>query len=241
MATVALAGVLVDNLTSEEAVVKVAQFLQEHSPRLIVTPNPEIIVRCQDDQELKYLMNGADLRVADGISMIVVSRLLGKPLKERVTGIDLMQRIIKLCSRQGSAIFLLGSAPGIANAAAAKLKEQNPLLRIVGTHDGYFKDQDEAQVIELIRNSKADLVFVGLGAGRQEKWLRQNLNKLGVKVGMVIGGSLDVISGHKQRAPQWIQALYIEWLFRLLTEPQRWQRQLALPKFLWLMFLPRRK
>jgi N-acetylglucosaminyldiphosphoundecaprenol N-acetyl-beta-D-mannosaminyltransferase len=90
----------------------------------------------------------------------------------------------------------------------------------------------------MINEAKPDILFVGLGAGRQERWLKNNLARLNVKIGMAIGGSLDVLSGRKNRAPKWVQSLYIEWLYRLLTEPQRWRRQLALPKFLWLMFKP---
>jgi N-acetylglucosaminyldiphosphoundecaprenol N-acetyl-beta-D-mannosaminyltransferase len=238
MATVDLAGILIDNLTINEALAKVGNFLTANTPHLIVTPNPEIIVDCQNNQGLKDIINQADLRVADGISLIVVSKLLGKPIKERVTGIDLMQKVIELAAKQGYSIFLLGSAPGVAEKAAIKLREKEPNLIITGTHHGYFNDADDYQIIKTINAAKSDILFVGLGAGRQERWLSNNLDKLGVKIGMAIGGSLDVLSGRKNRAPKWVQSLYIEWLYRLFTEPQRWRRQLALPKFLWLMFKP---
>lgn len=226
------AQINVNNISLEEATLKVKEFFSSNSPHLIVTPNPEIIVACQEDKELKEIINSASLRIPDGVSMVVVSRILKTPLKERVSGIDLMLNIVEDCSKSGKKIFLLGSAPGVAEEASANLVRMFPGVNIVGTHSGYFDDDKIA--LEAIKNCKPDILFVGLGAGRQEKWIKKHLNDLNVPVSMVIGGSLDVISGRKKRAPKWIQALYIEWLYRLLTEPERWKRQLALPKFLYL-------
>ena len=236
MSAIDFAGIQVDNLTLSEAAEKVKQFLSASEPHLIVTPNPEIIVACQEDHELKDIINSAALRVPDGISMVVVSKILGRPLKERVSGIDLMLKIVEMSAKYGYKIFLLGSAPGIADEAAAKLIESYPGINIVGTQDGYFKPGDDLKIIEKIKNTKPDILFVGLGAGRQERWLNHHLKALNVAVSMVIGGSLDVISGRKKRAPIWVRALYIEWVYRLITEPNRWKRQIALPRFLWLMF-----
>ncbi|MFA6549509.1 MAG: polysaccharide pyruvyl transferase CsaB [Candidatus Margulisiibacteriota bacterium] len=229
-------GIKVDNVTLTEAAQKAEEFIKSRQPHLIVTPNPEIIVTAQDDPDLKHIMNAADLRVPDGISMVVVSKILGRPLKERVSGIDLMLKLIKISAEKGYRIFLLGSAPGVAAEATKQLTNKHPSLQIVGTQDGYFKDDSE--VTQKIKNAGPDILFVGLGGGKQEKWCARRLQELGTSACMTIGGSLDVISGRKQRAPKWIQALYIEWLYRLITEPNRWKRQLALPKFLWLMFKP---
>jgi len=232
------AGIKVDNISLSEAIEKVEGFLNSHQPHLITTPNPEMIVASQTDNELKEILNSADLRIPDGISMVVVSKLLGKPLKERVTGIDLMLKMIELSAQKGYKVFFLGGEPGVAEAAAQNLIDQYP-VNIVGTHHGYFSPPghvgDDSSVIKRIKEVRPDILFVGLGAGHQEKWLNRHLKELGVKVGMTVGGSFDVISGRKKRAPQWIRSLYIEWLYRLITEPQRWKRQLALPKFLWLM------
>jgi N-acetylglucosaminyldiphosphoundecaprenol N-acetyl-beta-D-mannosaminyltransferase len=230
------AGIKVDNVTISEAVAKANEFITSGKPRLIVTPNPEIIVASQDDPELKEIVNSADLRLPDGVSMVVVSRILGNPLKERVSGIDLMLKLIELSARKGYKVFFLGGSPGVAEDAAENLMFQFSKLEVAGTRDGYFKKDTE--VIEEIKDTRPDILFVGLGAGRQERWLNRHLKELNVPVSMVVGGSLDVISGKKRRAPAWIQKLYIEWLYRLFTEPNRWKRQLALPKFLWLMFKP---
>jgi N-acetylglucosaminyldiphosphoundecaprenol N-acetyl-beta-D-mannosaminyltransferase len=232
--TVDFAGIKVDNLTRSEAMERVRFFLSSPGPHLIFTPNPEMIVASQDDAQFKNIINAADLKVPDGISMVVVSRILGRPLKERVAGIDLMLQIAALSGREGHRIFLLGSAPGVAEAAARNLAAQYK-ANIVGIENGYFGD--DLGVVKKIREARPDILFVGLGAGRQERWLNHHLKDLNIKLGMCIGGSLDVISGKKKRAPRWIQALYIEWLYRLITEPGRWKRQLALPKFLWLMLV----
>jgi N-acetylglucosaminyldiphosphoundecaprenol N-acetyl-beta-D-mannosaminyltransferase len=227
-------GVQVDNITLNEALARIEMMIASGKPHLVITPNPEMIVAAQDDVELKETINKADLRLPDGISMVVVSRMLGTPLKERVSGIDLMIKLIEVSALKGYSIFLLGSAPGVAEEAAENLLNRYPGLKIAGTHDGYFRDDSE--VIPKIVEAEPDLLFAGLGAGRQEKWLNHHLAELKT-VGMGIGGSLDVISGRKKRAPEWVQAMYIEWLYRLITEPQRWKRQLALPKFLYLTLI----
>lgn len=232
MDRVDFAGIKVDNISLIEAVTKVKEFLQSCGPKLIVTPNPEIIVAAQKDPELKNIINQASLRVPDGISMVVVSRILGTPLKERVAGIDLMLKILEKHG-QTSKIFLLGGKPGIAKEAAQNLAIKFSGIKIVGTQHGYFQNNNE--IINKIKAAKPDILFVGLGAGRQEKWINHHLAELDVKLSMVIGGSFDVISGRKKRAPKWVQALYIEWLYRLIKEPQRLIRQIALPRFLWLM------
>lgn len=232
--TIEFSGIQVDNITLNEAVARVEMFIASGKPHLIVTPNPEMIVTAQDDVELREIVNNADLRLPDGISMVVVSRILGTPLQERVTGIDLMLKLIETSAWKGYSVFLLGSAPGVAEEAAIKLTAQYPNLKIVGTHHGYFSG-DDSEVLKKIIAARPDILFAGLGAGRQEKWLNRHLSELKT-VGMGIGGSMDVISGRKKRAPKWVQATYIEWLYRLFTEPNRWKRQLALPKFLWLIF-----
>lgn len=230
------AGIKVDNVSMVEATQVAEGYILSKQPHLIFTPNPEIIVKSQKDFELREIINRADLCVADGISMVVVSRILGRPLKERVSGIDLLIILAKLSGQKGYRIFLYGSEPGVAEAAAKNI-ESKYAAKVVGCADGY--QGDDSAVINKIKELKPDMLFVGLGAGKQERWLNHHLKELNVPLTMVIGGSLDVISGRKKRAPVWTQKLYIEWLYRLVTEPQRWKRQLALPQFLWLMLKPR--
>lgn len=234
-----LANISVDNITLKEALEALKGFIASKQPHLIVTPNPEIIVAAQDDKELFDIMNSANLCLPDGISMVVVSKILGKPLKERVTGIDFLLASCELAAKNGWRVFLLGGAPGIAEKVALNLISRYPDLLICGTHDGYFKDDNE--IVARIKAAKPDILFAGLGAVRQEKWLKRNLNELGVSAAVGVGGSFDVIAGIKKRAPKWIQSLYLEWLYRLITEPGRWKRQLALPKFLWLTLISSRR
>ena len=224
------AGVLVDNVSVDEALDRVKEMVCTKKSHLIVTPNPEIIVAAQKDDDLKNIINSADLRLPDGISLVVASKLMRRPLRERVTGIDFMLRVLSWAATKNKKIFLLGSQPDIVNEAAANLIKKFPGLNIVGMQHGYFKN--DAAVITIVRNARPDFLFVGLGAGWQEKWLARHLSELEVPVAMVIGGSLDVLSGRKKRAPQLIQKLWLEWLYRLAKEPQRLKRQLALPRFL---------
>ncbi|MCX5751476.1 MAG: polysaccharide pyruvyl transferase CsaB [Candidatus Saganbacteria bacterium] len=229
-------GVKIHNLTENEFLEKVKAMLETKKPHYITTPNPEIIVRCQTDPSLKEIVNLADLNLADGAGLVVLSRFIDKPLKERLSGIDGFYGIIGLAEKEGYSVFLLGSEPGVSEAAAKKLSASYPKLKISGTHHGYFKDSEENQVISLVRAAKPDILFVGLGAPRQEKWVAKNYRELGATITMVIGGSLDVVSGKVQRAPEWIQSINMEWLYRLISNPWRWKRQIALLEFMFLIW-----
>jgi N-acetylglucosaminyldiphosphoundecaprenol N-acetyl-beta-D-mannosaminyltransferase len=233
------AGINIDNLNFEEALQKVKNFFSQNGQFLIVTPNPEMIVACQKDDQFKKIINSADLRLPDGVSMLVISRLLGCPLKERITGIDFLYKLCELAKDTGWRIFLLGSTDGVVKNAKENLEKSYPGMKIVGVHHGFFAKNEEKEIVTQIKDLKVDILFAGLGARKQEEFLAGNMKDLGIKVGMGVGGSFDVISGKKKRAPKWVQKLYIEWLYRLVTEPKRWKRQLALLKFLWLMFLKR--
>jgi len=237
MQTIELCGVKIDDLDLNEALLRLEAFISDGDPHLITTPNPEMIVAAQEDETLKNILNNSHLRLPDGISMVVVSRLLGRPLKERITGIDFLLAVSGLSARKGYKIFLLGGEAGVAEAAAGMLLARHKGVNICGWHDGFFKD--DGIIIKELLEAKPDILFAGLGAGKQEKWLARNLLSMGVPVCVGVGGSFDVIAGKKRRAPKWIQGLYIEWLYRLITEPARWKRQLALPRFLWLVFRPR--
>ncbi|OGC07755.1 hypothetical protein A2526_02670 [candidate division WOR-1 bacterium RIFOXYD2_FULL_36_8] len=232
---ITLANIKIDNVTLWESLQKLEEFIVSGKPHLIVTPNPEMIVAAQTDKELFDILNGADLRLPDGISMVVVSRIKKVPLKERVTGIDFLLSSCRLAAEKGWRVFLLGGTELSVSMASQNLKRQFPALNIAGIHDGYFDNDDE--ILSRIKESKSDIIFAGLGAGKQEKWLCKNLDKLGVKVAVGVGGSFDVISGIKKRAPKWVQKLYIEWLYRLITEPYRIKRQVALPNFLYLTLI----
>ena len=166
----------------------------------------------------------------DGIGVIYGAKMLGTPLKGRVTGIAFAQGIMERMAENGKTLYLLGAKPGVAEKAAKKLQAQHPGLRIAGTRDGYF--QEDAPVVEAIRESGADVVFVCLGAPKQEKWMKKNGEATGAKLLLGIGGALDVFSGEVKRAPRAFQKLGLEWFYRLITNPSRAGRMMKLPLFL---------
>lgn len=232
MQTVRILGVPVHRVHMAEALETVERMVKTGRPHLIVTPNAEMIwAAAKSDPELKQIIERADLAIPDGIGVVLASRYLGQPVAERVSGFDLMMELMALAPAKGYRIFLLGAAPGVADLAREKLQQKFPGAQIVGTHHGYFSAEQEPAVIAQIRAAKPDILFAGMGVPRQEKWLANNLHRLQVPVSIGVGGSLDVAAGKVERAPRWIQKIGLEWLFRLIKEPWRYKRMLALPRF----------
>lgn len=220
-------GVQFDNVTPEEALVRGAQLMEQPGFHYVVTPNPEFILAAETDEEFRRILNGADLVIPDGIGVIFSARLLGTPLKSRVPGIEFSAGMLAHMDKIGGRVFLLGAKPGVAELAAANMSKQYPNLTICGTHDGYFKE--DAPVVQTIKEAQADLLFVCLGAPRQEKFMAQYGPELGVKLAMGLGGSLDVYAGTVERAPERWQKLNLEWAYRLMKEPKRIGRMARLP------------
>jgi len=237
--TVDILGVRIDRVNLTDAQNKVLDFLKEDKLHMIFTPNSEIIMAVQKDQHLMDVLNNADMLIADGIGVVYASKILGKPLPERVAGFDLASRLIPILANNHYSLYIFGGAPGVAEIAKAKLEEKNPGLRIVGVHDGYFDSQKEQEIINDINSKKPDVLFVCLGAPKQEKWIYEHREQLHVKVCMGIGGSVDVFAGKAKRAPEIYQKLGLEWFYRLMKEPWRYKRMLALPKFAWTVILER--
>ncbi|WP_080843966.1 WecB/TagA/CpsF family glycosyltransferase [Cytobacillus gottheilii] len=196
----------------------------------IVAINPEKIMKAQEDQELKKLLNSADYQIPDGVGIIIASKLKRGNIRDRVTGIDMMLRLCEEAANNNKRIFLYGGSPGVAQTAKQELERRYPNIKIVGTIDGYEKDE---QLIEnAINESKADILFVALGSPKQEYWITKKMNQLHPTVYQGVGGSFDVISGDINRAPEVFQKYGLEWFYRLLKEPWRIKRQMILPKFL---------
>ena len=223
-------GVGFDNLTVDQAVEEGMRLLHTPGAHYVVTPNPEIVETCRQDAAAREAVNGAELVLADGIGVIYGAKLLGTPLKGRVTGIAFAQGLMARMAQGGETLFLLGAKPGYAQQAAENLRKQYPGLQIVGTNDGYFRDDDP--VTEKIRSSGAQAVFVCLGAPKQEFWMAKNGAATGAHLLVGLGGCLDVFSGHVKRAPVLLQRLGLEWLYRLCKEPRRIGRMARLPLFL---------
>ena len=220
-------GVAFDDLTLDEAVRAGEALVRSDGFHYAVTPNPEFILLSRKDGEFLRLLCGADLTLPDGIGVVYAAKILGRPLKGRVPGIEFAQALLAWAAARGERPFLLGAKPGVAEQAAANLTAAHPGLAVCGTHDGYF--QEDGPVVEAIRASGADVVFVCLGAPKQELWMVKNGPASGARLMVGLGGSLDVFAGAVERAPEGFQKLGLEWLYRLMKEPRRIGRMARLP------------
>ena len=236
---ISILGVNVDKITLKDAEERVKSFLNSNTTNTIYTPNTEIVMEARNNQELKSLLNKGDLVIPDGIGLVYASKIKKKPLLERVAGSDLSMRILDIANDEGHSIFILGGKPGVAQIATENIKKKYPNIDIAGYHHGYFKGthighrnhEEENEVINIINKAKPDIVFVGLGAPKQEQWIDENKEKLNCKVIIGNGGTVDIIAGTVKRAPEVYQRLGLEWLYRLLKDPRRIKRQIVLPKF----------
>jgi N-acetylglucosaminyldiphosphoundecaprenol N-acetyl-beta-D-mannosaminyltransferase len=229
-----LLGVRIHRVTMAEAMARVRQFIELGTPHIIVTTDAAGIIRANKDPETREIINTADLVTADGAGVVLSARLLNLGIHTRVAGCDMVSEICKVAADMNRSVYLLGAAPGVAEKAAQNLVRQVPGLRIAGVHDGYFTPEQERSIIAEIHDARPAALFVALGAPRQEKWIMQHMEDLDVPVCIGIGGSFDVISGLKPRAPLWMQRCGLEWLHRAIREPSRIPRLTALPIIVWL-------
>ena len=229
--TVTVLGCRVDRVDMNGAIGRIEGLTRDGKAAHIVTLGAEMANLAYADASYRAAVNSADLVVADTIGIVLAAKLRGTPLRERVAGIDLFVRLCERAAALGYPVFLLGGEPGVASAAAGELQRRYPNLHIAGTHHGYFNDVDSPAVCTIVKSSDARLVFVGLGFPRQEHWIRANLARLGPAVCIGVGGSFDVLAGKLARAPQAWRNAGLEWLYRLVREPRRFRRQLALPAF----------
>ncbi len=227
-----LFGTPVDRVTSTEAVNRLESFVRSGHQAMIVTPDTTALMRAQRDAKLRKIYEEAALVTPDGSGLVLASKLLGFALRERVSGIDLLQKFLPLAAQKKYKIFLLGAAPGVAEEAAQKLGERFAGLNIVGTHHGYFSETENNSVIQKIRDVQPDLVLVALGVPHQEYWMAAHREALGVNTLMGVGGSLDVFAGRVKRAPKMWQTLGLEWAYRVLKQPWRLWRVRVIPLFL---------
>ena len=228
---VEILGVNVDSVTMSQAVEIVSNLIDAKKNSLVATANAEMLMRATYDEELKNILNSANLVVPDGAGTVWAARHLGYEMPERVAGFDLVQELMKVAPQKKWKIFLFGSAPSVAEKAKLKAEELYKGIEIVGTRNGFFSADDEPKIISQIKNSQPDILLAALGVPKQEKWLAANKDKLNVPVSIGVGGTLDVMAGVVQRAPRWMQRAKLEWLFRALLQPSRAGRLIALPKF----------
>lgn len=226
---ISVLGVKYDNVTMAEAVAQGRRLLLGTQCAYCVTPNAEMAYDALHDESFRQVLNGASLVLPDGAGVVLGAKILKTPLKEKVAGIEFAQNMLPVYEELGSRLYLLGSKPGVAEQAAAKMKEKHPGLIICGTADGYFKD--EAAVVAAINAAAADVVYVCLGAPKQERFMAAHCHDLQARLLVGLGGTLDGIAGNVRRAPRWMIRLQLEWLYRLIREPRRIGRMMRLPKF----------
>jgi N-acetylglucosaminyldiphosphoundecaprenol N-acetyl-beta-D-mannosaminyltransferase len=225
-ARVDLFGVPVDVLTMDETVERIRGWVASGGPRQHVVLNAAKVVELERSPALAEVVRGCDMVSPDGVSVVWASRLLGRPLPERVNGTDLMERLVATAARDGRSVYFLGARPEVVARTVEVFRRRHPDLRVAGYHHGYWAD--DRQLVERVRRARPDYLFLGIPSPRKEFWLSANLEALGVPFAMGVGGSFDVIAGVHRRAPRWACEHGLEWVWRLAQEPRRmWRRYLV--------------
>ena len=235
MESVRVLNLRVDLVSMADTLGYIEQAIADRSsPRHLVTADASMVITARQDRELKAIVDNADLVTPDGAGILWHSRLLGRSIKHKVSGVDLVSEVCRLSSEKDYRVYFLGAAPGVAEAAAENLRARYPGAQIVGTRDGYFKPEDEPTIVGDIRAARADVLFVAFGIPKQEKWISKYKAELNVPISAGIGGSFDVYSGKVKRAPLFMQRHGFEWLYRLWSNPRKIGKVMTLPKFAWL-------
>ncbi len=234
-------GIPIHDVTLEEAVEQAAAWVREGGVHQMATVNPEFVMAAQRDPAFRAVLERADLCLPDGVGITLAARYLGRPLRERVAGVDLVETLAARAARDGWRLFFLGAAPGVADRAASILAARYPGLTVAGTYAGSPRREEEQEIIQRVRGAGTDVLLVAYGAPAQDLWLARNLARTGAKVGVGVGGSFDYIAGIVPRAPRWIRRVGLEWLYRLIRQPWRWRRQRVLPLYAIRVILSRGK
>jgi N-acetylglucosaminyldiphosphoundecaprenol N-acetyl-beta-D-mannosaminyltransferase len=232
-----IAGIDVYNLSEDEAVAAIDRLLADGGPHYMAVVNAAKIVAARGDERLRRALAQADIVTADGMSVVWASRALGRPLKARVTGIDLFERLVGHAATAGLSVYFLGARDEAVRGLVERFASRHPSLRVAGYRNGYFEPSESSAIAETIRRSGADLLFVAMGSPAQEYWISSNLEATGARFALGVGGSFDHLSGLVRRAPAWVQGAGLEWLYRLSREPRRlWRRYLiGNTAFVWLV------
>ena len=238
MQRITLMGCQIDNLSMEDTLVKVEQFIQSGQPHQHVVVNVDKLVKASRDESLRRIINDCALINADGMPVVWASRLLGTPLKERVAGVDLFEALMRRSADKGWRVFLLGAREDVVQAVRDTYLRKYPHLLIAGWRNGYWDgEQEEAEVVEQIRASRADLLFVAISSPKKEIFLGRHQAAMQIPFAMGVGGTFDVAIGRVRRAPRWMQQSGLEWLFRFMQEPRRLFRRYFIDDmaFIWLL------
>lgn len=238
-------GTPIDRVSIAGTLARVQQFIAEGTPRLIITPNVDHVIKARQDAEFKRIYAGADLTVPDGVPLLWAAKFLGQPLIERVNGTDLFEALCATAARYAHRIFLLGAAPGVAAQAATNLQLRHSHLQVVGTYSPPYDFFDDAaenkKIVAMIRAARPDLLFVGFGAPKQEKWIQRHQHELNVPVSIGVGASFEYLAQTALRAPKWMQRAGLEWLFRILKHPGRYWKRYVLDALLFFPLILRQK
>lgn len=237
---VRILGIPIDCVTMRETLARIEQFLSGDRTRLIVTADAASVVIAHSDFGFQTLVESADLVTPDGNGILWAAKRKGRPLAERVSGVDIAANVCRLSADKGYRIFLLGAEQGVAELAAEKLRLKYPGCNIVGTRNGYFPAESDEVVAGEIAQTKPEILFVAMGMPRQEQFIRATQAIIGAKVAIGVGGSLDVFSGRAKRAPVIVQRMKLEWLWRVLLNPKKISKVMMIPKFMWLVLQERR-
>ena len=232
-----VAGIPVANLTEDEAVAVIDEMISKGGSHYAAVVNAAKIVAADRDEKLKQVLLEADLVTADGMAVVWASRFLGQPLEERVTGIDLFQRLVEHAAERGWSVYFLGARDESVRGTVERFKTEHSALRVAGYRNGYFTASESNAIADAIKQSSADLLFVAMGSPAQENWIASQLARTGVRFALGVGGSFDHVSGLAVRAPRWMQRAGLEWLYRLMREPRRmWRRYLiGNSVFIWMV------
>ena len=232
--SIPILGIPVHAVTMDQTLALVEDYMAEPRLHQIATVNPEFIMTAQEDDEFRRVLGEADLCLPDGVGLLYAARRYGRRLPERVPGSELVYRLAEHAAGRDWPLFLLGAAPGVAEETAGILTARYPGLRVAGCYAGSPDPAENEAIVGRVNASGAALLYVAYGAPRQDKWIARNRAALPtVRVAIGVGGSLDFVTGRAVRAPRWMQRLGLEWLHRLIKEPWRWRRMLALPRFAW--------
>ncbi|MEN6550534.1 MAG: WecB/TagA/CpsF family glycosyltransferase, partial [Candidatus Cryosericum sp.] len=228
-----VAGIPVDNVDMDEAVAVVRDYVSTGLPHLGVAINPEKVIKAKQDKSLEHILRKSDLNFCDGVGIIWASRIIyHERIRARVTGVDLFLRLLEEANARRWRLFLVGSRPEVIERVVSVIADRYPEIKVVGFHDGYFSAEQEPALVAEIAAARPDLMFVGMGSPRQEKFIFSHLNEMHVPFAMGVGGSYNVLSGEFKRAPDAVQRLGLEWLYRFVLDPKRLPRVLPLPRFL---------